>query len=38
VLYSVGKDGKFDGGSPDNSPATGDVVFRFPAPSDSAVR
>jgi hypothetical protein len=32
VLYSVGKDGTFDGGTPDKQPSSRDVVFRYPLP------
>jgi hypothetical protein len=30
VIYSVGENGTFDGGTPDKKPAFQDVVFRYP--------
>jgi hypothetical protein len=33
VVYAVGKDGKFDGGTPDKKPEAANVAFHYPMPS-----
>jgi hypothetical protein len=33
VIYSIGKDGKYDGGSPSKKPKAIEFVFRYPLPS-----
>jgi hypothetical protein len=33
VVYSIGKEGKFTGGAPDQKPGGWDILFRYPLPS-----
>lgn len=37
VVYSVGPDGKFDGGKPDRKTKSDQVLFRYPAPAQVPV-